>query len=151
MKYQRNLPNFKEPRSSVTVFTRTSHLSLFWARSLSPALKVYFSIILPPRIRLSRCPPPLSDFFTKTWYVLLLSPTFATCLSNFIRIYWITHIFNEGWALWNSYLSHFLHLTRFLQIPVISLITLFSDTLSPFILSTRKIYFWHPYQTGFCL
>ena len=121
----------------ITAFTKSRHLSLFWARSIQSMpppillLNIHFNIILPYNLGIpsglfpSGSPP-------QTLYAPLLSPMRAIFPSHPIRLDLITRtIFGQQYISWSSSLRSFLHspVTSSLLGSNILLNTLFSNTL----------------------
>ena len=99
----------------ITAFTKSRHLSLFWARSIQSMpppillLNIHFNIILPYNLGIpsglfpSGSPP-------QTLYAPLLSPMRAIFPSHPIRLDLITRtIFGQQYISWSSSLRSFLH------------------------------------------
>ena len=102
-------------RRFITTFTRSFHLSLFWARSIQSMLPHPTSwrsiLILPFHLRLGLTSGLFpSDFPTKTLYTTLLSPIRATHPTHLILLHFITRtILGEEYRSLSSSLCSFLH------------------------------------------
>jgi len=151
----KQFPTSYGTRRFIIAFTRSRHLSLFWAippQSLPLHSTSWGSIlILSSHLRLG-LPSGLvpSDFSTKSLHAPPSPPIHATCVASFILRDWFTRIiFGEEYRSLNSSLCSLFHSAgiSFLD-PSSFLTTLFSNSISLCSSLSLRDQVSHPYKTG---